>query len=664
MVYKYVAVGVIIRLKEIKMALIDWIALGTPLILLITIAAYTSRHLKSVADYMAGGRCAGRYMICVARGEMGLGAVVFVALFEIFNKSGFTLTWWNWVTMPMLLIVAISGFVVYRYRETRALTLAQFLEMRYSRAFRVFAGLLGFFAGIMNFGIVPAVGARFFVNFLGLPQQISFPGVTVPTFILLMGAFLIVTVYLTLAGGQITVMITDCTSGLMSQWMLLAIIATLMGMFTWSQISTVMLERPAGQSLMNPFDSMGLTDFNLWYVLMSIFVGVYSTMAWQNASAYNSAARTPHESRMGNVLGRWKEFVNLTAVTMLALAAITFLNHPDFSSGASTVNGILDGVSNSQIREQVRIPTALSILLPAGIKGLLCAVLLTGIFGGDTTHLHSWGSMFIQDVVLPLRKKPLTPALHIRYLRLAMLGVAVFAFLFGAFFTQTEYVVMWFRVTMSIYIGGAGSVIIGGLYWKRGTVAGAWAAMITGAVLSVGGIVIRQIYPDFPLNGMEISFGATLIAIAVYVGVSVLTVKKDFNLDQMLHRGVYALKDDMVPDVNLSVKKFKFSRLIGIDEKFSRSDRWVSGGIFGWSMLLLFVLISGTVWNLIDPWSNHAWSVFWRWAGLLLPLTIAVCTTVWFTFGVLQDLRKFFKALRSERVDVHDDGTVPNHEVH
>jgi SSS family solute:Na+ symporter len=647
------------------MALIDWIVFGVPLILLIAIASYTSRHLKSVADYMAGGRCAGRYMLCVARGEMGVGAVVFVALFEVFNKSGFTLTWWSWIATPVVLIVAISGFVIYRFRETRALTLAQFLEMRYSRAFRVFSGLLGFFAGIMNFGIIPAVGARFFVYFLGLPQQLTLFGLTIPTFIPLMGAFLMVTVYLTLAGGQITVMITDCTSGLMGQWMLLAIIATLMGMFTWSQISTVMLDRPAGQSLMNPFDSMGLTDFNLWYVLMSIFVGVYSTMAWQNASAYNSAARTPHESRMGNVLGRWKEFVNLTAVTMLALGAITFLHHSDFSSGASTVNSILDGISSPQIREQVRIPAALSILLPAGIKGLLCAVLLTGIFGGDTTHLHSWGSMFVQDIILPLRKKPLSPALHIRYLRLAMLGVAVFAFLFGAFFTQTEYVVMWFRVTMSIYIGGAGSVIIGGLYWKRGTTAGAWSAMLTGAVLSVGGIVIRQIYPKFPLNGMEISFWATLIAIAVYVGVSVLTAKKDFNLDRMLHRGTYAIRADAVLDVNPAMKqKFKASRLIGIDEKFSRSDCWVSGGIFWWSMLLLFVFIGGTIWNLIAPWSDHAWSVFWRWAGLLLPLTIAVGTTIWFTVGVLQDLRKFFKALRSERVDVHDDGTVSHHEVH
>jgi SSS family solute:Na+ symporter len=55
------------------MAPIDWIVFLVPMIILVAIAAYTSRYLKSVADYMAGGRCAGRYMQCVARGEMGVG---------------------------------------------------------------------------------------------------------------------------------------------------------------------------------------------------------------------------------------------------------------------------------------------------------------------------------------------------------------------------------------------------------------------------------------------------------------------------------------------------------------------------------------------------------------------------------------------------------------
>jgi SSS family solute:Na+ symporter len=641
------------------MHLLDWIAVCVPLVLVMAIAAYTSRYLKSVADYMAGGRCAGRYMLCVARGEMGAGAAVFVAMFEIFSKAGVTYLWWNWISMLTFLLVAITGFVVYRFRETRALTLAQFFEMRYSRAFRIFAGCIGFFAGIMNFGIIPAIGARFFVYFLGLPPAVTLFGFDCPTFVLLMALLLTITVYLTVSGGQITVMITDCASGLMDQWMFLVIIAALLCMFTWGQISTVLLDCPPGQSLMNPFDSMKLQDFNLWYILMSVFVAVYGTMAWQNASAYNSAARTPHESRMGNVLGRWREFSKLLTMTILALSAVTFMKHPDFLEQSSGIQGILDQISNPQIREQMRVPTALSILLPAGIKGILCAIVLTGIFGGDTTHLHSWGSMFVQDIVLPLRKKPLTPQQHIKYLRVAMLGVAVFAFLFGTFFSQTEYVAMWFRITMAIYIGGAGSVIVGGLYWKKGTTAGAWAAMLTGSGLSVAGIIVRQLIPGFPLNGMEISFYSTLLAIGVYVMVSLLGGKEDFNLDRMLHRGEYAVEEDQVEQTALSEKKrFCWSRLIGINEKFSRADRWISGSVFWWSVFWVVVLIVGSIWNAIQPWSDQVWSTFWWWAAIMIPLAISIGTTIWFTIGVLKDLRRFFTALKQERVDDSDDGTV------
>lgn len=646
------------------MALLDWIALCAPLVMVIGIAAYTSRYLKSVADYMAGGRCAGRYMLCVARGEMGAGAAVFVAMFEIFGRAGFTYTWWSWIMTSVVLLIAISGFVVYRYRETRALTLAQFFEMRYSRKFRIFAGGLGFMAGIMNFGIIPAIGARFFVYFLGLPDELSLFGISVPTFVLMMAALLSVTIFLTVAGGQITVMVTDCISGLMDQWLFMLIIIVLLCMFDWSQISSVLMDRSAGESMMNPFDSMKLKDFNLWYILMSVFVTIYGTMAWQNASAYNSAALTAHESRMGNILGRWREFAKLLAITILAMVAVTFLNAPEFATQAVGVQETLDQIANPQIREQMLIPTALSILLPIGIKGALCAIVITGIFGGDTTHLHSWGSMFVQDVLLPLRKKPLEPQQHIRTLRWAMVGVAVFAFLFGSLFSQTEYVVMWFRITMAIYVGGAGSVIIGGLYWKKGTTEAAWAAMLTGSILSVGGIITRQILPEFPFNGLQISFGATLIAIGVYGVVSLLTSKgREFNLDRMLHRGQYAVEEDRVQERQKDTKeKFRWSKLIGIDDKYSRGDRWIACGVFWWAMLWLGVLVVGCIWHWIQPWPDSVWPTFWWWAGIMIPLIVAAATTIWFTWGVVRDLKVFFRSLKQERVDVHDDGSVDHSE--
>lgn len=638
----------------------DWILMLTPLALVAAIAWIVRRHVRSVADFVAGGRMADRYLLAVAKGEMQAGAVVFVAAWEVFGRAGFTLTWWKWAEMPVYLIVAIAGFVVYRYRETRAMTLAQFFELRYSRRFRLFTGMLAFGAGLVNFGIIPAIGARVFVYLLGLPEEVALFSFTVPTYVLLMGAFLSVAVFLTLTGGLVTLMITDCVEGMLSQFLYLIVIAGVLWVIDWSQVVEVLAAQPTGKSLLNPFDSQSVEDFNIGYVIMGLSVSIYGTMAWQNASAYNAAAYTPHESRMSNVLGRWREMGKGAVVTLLAVAAFTYLRHVDFTAAAQPAVDAIGSIGQPQIREQMQVPVALSYLLPIGVKGALCAILLMGIFGGDSTHLHSWSGIFVQDVLLPLRKKPFTPVQHMRVLRWAVVGVAVFAFLFGVFFRQTEYVLMWWAVTQAIYVGGAGAAIIGGLYWKKGTTAGAWAALLTGSGLSAGGILLRQIYGRaFPLNGMEISFYATLIAIAVYVIVSLATCRQPFNLERLLHRGPYALPEEGA--VAVQKKPSLWARMIGIDDGFTRGDKWISGGLFAWSLLLVGVLVVGTVWNFVAPWPLAVWAGFWQVIGIGVPVVLAVVTAVWFTWGGLRDIRRLFERFAEKRVNHLDDGTVVDH---
>src|SRR5262249_14193366 len=142
--------------------------------------------VKSVADFLSAGRCAGRYLLANAKGEADSGLASSVSNFELFLVSGFVVGFWDKITYPIAIFVAISGFVVYRFRETRALTLAQFLEIRYSRKFRLFMGILAFISGIFNFGIFPAVNARFFITFLDLPSNTHLGLLTISTFSLLM----------------------------------------------------------------------------------------------------------------------------------------------------------------------------------------------------------------------------------------------------------------------------------------------------------------------------------------------------------------------------------------------------------------------------------------------------------------------------------------------
>ena len=65
------------------------------------------------------------------------------------------------------------------------------------------------------------------------------------------------------------------------------------------------------------------------------------------------------------------------------------------------------------------------------------------------TYLHSWGSIFVQDVVLPLRKRSLTaPKQHLRTVALVDPAVwRLFIFFFSLLFRQSEHILLFFAIT-------------------------------------------------------------------------------------------------------------------------------------------------------------------------------------------------------------------------
>jgi SSS family solute:Na+ symporter len=52
---------------------IDWVLTVLPILFVIACAVYTRRYVKSVADFVAGGRAAGRYILCNSKGQASTG---------------------------------------------------------------------------------------------------------------------------------------------------------------------------------------------------------------------------------------------------------------------------------------------------------------------------------------------------------------------------------------------------------------------------------------------------------------------------------------------------------------------------------------------------------------------------------------------------------------
>ena len=204
---------------------LDWLIIFVTWGILVSSVPIAKKYMRSVADYLSAGRSAGRYILSVAQGIAALGAISVVAMMEQNYVAGFSMSWWGLTMNLVVLAVTASGWVIYRFRETRCLTLAEFFERRYSKKFRIFSGLIAFISGIVNFGIFPAVGARFFLNYLGLPESLSLLGFDIPTFALLMLFLLGTSLYFVFSGGHVAVTIADFIQGVFSNvvfiWMIL-----------------------------------------------------------------------------------------------------------------------------------------------------------------------------------------------------------------------------------------------------------------------------------------------------------------------------------------------------------------------------------------------------------------------------------------------------------
>ena len=130
-----------------------------------------------------------------------------------------------------------------------------------------------------------------------------------------------------------------------------------------------------------------------------------------------------------------------------------------FPAEADAVRSTLETIGDEAIRNQMTTPVALTQMLPVGVMGLFCAMMIAAAISTDGTYLHSWGVIFIQDVVLPLRKnrEPLSPRQHMRLLRLSIIGVAAFGWIFSMVFPLKDYIMMFMAITGAIFLGGAGN---------------------------------------------------------------------------------------------------------------------------------------------------------------------------------------------------------------
>ena len=140
------------------LAPLDYVMICVPLLAVTIIAIAMRPFMRSVVDFLAAGRCAGRYLISTSTAQMGGAVMTIVMTMEAFSKTGFSIGMWSAFTGIFLFLFTLFGIITYRFRETRCLTFHQLFEIRYSKGLRVFASVIASISGLIGFGLTPAVG--------------------------------------------------------------------------------------------------------------------------------------------------------------------------------------------------------------------------------------------------------------------------------------------------------------------------------------------------------------------------------------------------------------------------------------------------------------------------------------------------------------------------
>ena len=108
---------------------IDWTILIVFTAFLVFMALITRKYSRSVADFLSANRLGGRYLLMMSNDMAGTAAIQVIAGFEMFYLAGFASQLWGLAGIPIALFLAVSGWIIYRYRQTRSMTIGQFFEM-------------------------------------------------------------------------------------------------------------------------------------------------------------------------------------------------------------------------------------------------------------------------------------------------------------------------------------------------------------------------------------------------------------------------------------------------------------------------------------------------------------------------------------------------------
>ncbi|MDF1729333.1 MAG: hypothetical protein P1U53_16455, partial [Sulfitobacter sp.] len=199
----------------------------------------------------------------------------------------------------------------------------------------------------------------------------------------------------------------------------------------------------------------------------------------------------------------------------LGICALTyFFQNPDVGTHFFAAdNKVVDANSLSAM------PVFLGQILPSGIIGVVGAGMLAAFMSTHDTYLLCWASVLVEDVVAPICDGNLTQKNRLWLTRLFLVLIAGFLLIWSMWYELGQDLWDYMAVSGAIYFTGAFAILLGGIYWKRASAAGAWIALLCGTSAVLGldavqsGLGLTEMFTDLGIGGPEVGLGAVALSV-------------------------------------------------------------------------------------------------------------------------------------------------------
>ncbi|QDT82558.1 sodium:solute symporter [Gimesia chilikensis] len=498
---------------DTNFTLLDWSIVVCYLLSSIVIGLWANRYVGNLSDYLVAGRKLRlRLALATMTGtELGLVTVMYMA--ELGFTQQYASLYLAFLEAGAVLLIGLTGFVVYRLRQSSIMTIPEYYEQRYSQSVRVVGATVMVVSGVLNMGLFLKAGSQFLTAVSGLQDEMYLK--------LIMTGLLLLVLFYTVLGGMVSVVITDLIQFLILGTGMVIVTGVVFWSIGWDGLSAIVTEQNGYFDPFHPENNSGNGNPIGWMqiVQMAIVIGS-AALLWPTSAARTLSCQSAEVAQ---------KLYSLSSISFLARRALPVFwgigTFAFFASQPELFQEFHQAVeTNASITSLSAMPLFLAKVVPTGLLGLVTAGMIAAFMSTHDSYLLCWSGVITQDIIAPVAG-PMSQRSRILTTRISIFVIGAMLLTWGLWYEVSSDLWGYLAVTGAVYLSGAIPTVVGGLYWKRGSRAGALAAILGGlsGLLAMGPCVdlINKLFAT-SLNGTHLTLLTFAFSSVAYIVFSLL----------------------------------------------------------------------------------------------------------------------------------------------